>query len=344
VVDPLELFDQRDFLEAIPDGILLVDAGGTIRWGNSAAAEVFGWPIDELVGQPVEILIPGELRADHVGHRTAYMRAPTRRLIGEPNRFQALHRDGTSFVAQILLAPVARGEETYVIVAARDMSDWLAHEHGLAVAQRRVALAEDRDRIGRNLHDTVIQELFGLGMSMQSWISSVDDATVRERLGEAITTIDQIIREIRATIFGLHEAVPGEPTFTSALHDLVNSAHATLGFTPRLVVEPPDVEPPAVVAEHLLPTVREALANVAKHARAGSVVVHLRIDDGRVRLTVTDDGVGIPAARRRAGGLDNLARRAAILGGRLTVQAHAGGGTELCWEVPFVEGGEQHDQ
>jgi PAS domain S-box-containing protein len=344
VVDPLQLFDHRDFCEAIPDGILLVDAAGTIVWANGAAGDVFGWPVDELVGQAVEVLIPSELRVGHVRHRSIYMSAPQQRLYGEPNRFQALHRDGTPFVTQIALNPLRAGDDVYVIVAVRDMSDWLAHEHGLAVAERRIALAEERERIARNLHDTVIQELFGLGMGMQSWIATVDAGPARQCLTDAINSIDAIIREIRATIFGLREPTTGDPTFRAALDDLVEAARSTLGFAPVLVVEPPDAEPPPVVAEHLLPTVREALSNVMKHARASSLDVRVQIDDDAVRLTVADDGIGMPAARRHVGGLDNLARRAAILGGRLTVSPREGGGTVLLWEVPVVAGDDHHGQ
>ncbi|PWJ05120.1 histidine kinase, partial [Streptomyces sp. NWU49] len=110
-----------------------------------------------------------------------------------------------------------------------------------------------------------------------------------------------------------------------------------LGFAPGVRMEGLlDTHVPKETADHLVAVLSEALANVARHARAGRVEVVLETDGRQVRLTVSDDGVGVPAGGRRSG-LRNMAERAEQLGGGLDVTGAAGRGTTLVWHVPVGE-------
>lgn len=214
----------------------------------------------------------------------------------------------------------------------------------LAEAQReqeRLAVFEDRDRIARDLHDLVIQRLFATGMSLQGImrLAEVPEPAV-DRVNRAVDELDETIREIRQTIFALHEPVEGPSTGTRgrALREIRQSA-ALLGFEPAIrFVGPIDAMMLPTTEEHLIAAMREALTNAAKHAHASQVDVVISLESGDVVLTVTDDGVGFnPESAHRSSGLANLGARAQDLGGTSTlVRVSDDGGSRLVWRVPIT--------
>ncbi|MEU5383005.1 GAF domain-containing sensor histidine kinase [Kitasatospora cineracea] len=211
----------------------------------------------------------------------------------------------------------------------------------LELAERRrdaeqLAVLEDRDRIARDLHDLAIQRLFATGMTLQSASRFIDHPGASDRVLRAVGDLDETIKIIRSTIFGLRvrEAGAGQGLRARAVH-VVEEAQAALGFAPRLSMEGLlDTDVPPAVADHLVAVLGEALSNAARHAKAGRVEVALQAAGGHVALTVQDDGVGIPAQGRRSG-LRNLDERARALGGTLAVTNPPTGGTVLNWTVPL---------
>ncbi|MFD5562914.1 sensor histidine kinase [Kitasatospora griseola] len=211
----------------------------------------------------------------------------------------------------------------------------------LELAERRrdaeqLAVLEDRDRIARDLHDLAIQRLFATGMTLQSASRFIDHPGASDRVLRAVGDLDETIKIIRSTIFGLRvrEAGVGQGLRARAVH-VVEEAHSALGFAPRLSMEGLlDTDVPPAVADHLVAVLGEALSNAARHAKAGRVEVALQATGSQVVLTVQDDGVGIPAQGRRSG-LRNLEERARSLGGTLTVTAPPNGGTTLNWTAPL---------
>ncbi|MEI6363014.1 MAG: GAF domain-containing protein [Actinomycetes bacterium] len=213
----------------------------------------------------------------------------------------------------------------------------------LANARReheRLAVYEDRDRIARDLHDLVIQRLFATGMMLQglSRIENVPSAA-SDRVSRAVDELDETIKEIRQTIFALHEPVDGPTTSARGrvLRETSQSA-ALLGFEPAVrFVGPVDSMLTTEATDHLIAALREALTNAAKHAEAKRVDVVVQIDSGDVVLVVTDDGVGISEdGPGRRSGVANIAARAQVLGGWCRLERVAdSGGTRLTWCVPF---------
>jgi signal transduction histidine kinase len=202
-------------------------------------------------------------------------------------------------------------------------------------AAEQVALLEDRDRIARDLHDLAIQRLFATGMTLQSALRFVDHPEATERLLRAVDDLDETIKIIRSTIFGLRarEADRKRQGLRSRAAASVESAARTLGFTPSLRTEGLlDTDVPPAVAEDAVAVLAEALSNVARHARATSVEVALTVAAGTLTLTVLDDGVGIPPDTHRSG-LRNLRERAERLGGEFTAGPGPRGGTRLVWRV-----------
>jgi signal transduction histidine kinase len=208
---------------------------------------------------------------------------------------------------------------------------------GLTAAQTqheraRLDLLEDRDRIARDMHDHVIQRLFATGLSLQSAGRLVSEPVARERIENAVDEVDAVIKDIRHTIFGLHRQADSR-SLAAEVTALCEHAVVTLGFPPSLTVHGSLAEVPENVAADLLAVVREALSNVARHARARSATVVVE-SGAQLRVVVRDDGQGVHDGVTRSG-LDNLARRAERRGGGFAVARVPDGGTELTWSVPL---------
>ncbi|WP_436841736.1 GAF domain-containing protein [Streptomyces cyaneofuscatus] len=209
----------------------------------------------------------------------------------------------------------------------------------LAVRRRdaeHVALLEDRDRIARDLHDLAIQRLFATGMTLQSTARLIEHTGAAERVARAVDDLDETIKIIRSTIFGLRARDDGPASSLRARASrAVGDAVTSLGFPPRLSMEGLlDTDVPLDVAEHVVAALGELLSNAARHAHAGRVEVSLKATADEVILTVSDDGRGIPEQSRRSG-LDNLAERARQAGGALELSTPDGGGSRLVWRAPL---------
>ncbi len=280
---------------------------------------------------------------------------------GEPSTCVDLARDATPYAAEGFGPAVAvplgieSGEtpgsvKGVLLLARRSGAPALTREEtsplggfagqaalALELAERRrdaeqLALLEDRDRIARDLHDLAIQRLFATGMTLQGASRTIEEPAAAERVLRAVGDLDETIKIIRSTIFGLRAAEQeAGPGLRSRVVRAVEESAAVLGFPPRLSMEGLlDTDVPADVAQHVLAALGEALSNAARHAKAGRVEVALQAAAGRVVLTVSDDGVGIPEDGRRSG-LENLAARARKLGGSLELGRPEGGGSTLVW-------------
>ncbi|WP_407840669.1 GAF domain-containing protein [Streptomyces sp. DSM 116496] len=215
----------------------------------------------------------------------------------------------------------------------------------LELADRRrdteqMSLLEDHDRIARDLHDLAIQRLFATGMTLQSAQRFIDHPQASERIARAVDDLDATIKIIRSTIFGLreHETPGAASKLRSRAVKALDEAAAALGFAPALRMEGLiDTDVPSAVADEVIAVVGEALTNVARHAGATRVEVSIVAADGKLTITVTDNGVGLPAGGRRSG-LRNLAERAERLSGQMEIAAPGNGerGTSLEWQVPLV--------
>jgi signal transduction histidine kinase len=215
----------------------------------------------------------------------------------------------------------------------------LAHERAQSDLQR-LSLIEDRERIGRDLHDTVIQRLFATGLSLQATVRRVDgDPELASRLNRAVDEIDATVREIRSTIFALQSQASSEPRgVRSEVLTVVDELAGVLPRAPRVRFEGAiDSLVGPEVAEQVPPVVREALTNVAKHAHAQDVELELAVDVHELRVRISDDGRGMPEAVSGGFGLGNLRRRAARLGGGVTIGPRPDGtGTLVEWRAPLI--------
>ncbi|MFC8076997.1 GAF domain-containing sensor histidine kinase [Streptomyces sp. NPDC057307] len=266
-----------------------------------------------------------------------------------PSMLLPLHSDGR--VLGVLATPRAIGARPFT-ESERSLAIQFASQAALALmmaeAQRdreRLAVFEDRDRIARDLHDLVIQRLYAAGMMLETAQRQSDVPEVRAGVGKAVDELDVTIQEIRTAIFALQQGPAEAPSGlrTRVLRE-INMAAVPLGFKPtHRFVGPVDSAVGELTGKNLIAALREALSNTFRHARASRIEVtvdaNAELPDGTpaVRLSVADDGVGIPEGGRRSG-LRNLRRRAESLGGSSEVApglAEAGGGTTVIWQAPL---------
>jgi signal transduction histidine kinase len=249
-----------------------------------------------------------------------------------------------------LVTPRARGQRPFSRTE-RALAVRFAAQAALALmmaeAQRdreRLAVYEDRDRIARDLHDLVVQRLFATGMLLEHAQRRSAAPEVRDGIGRAVGELDVTIQEIRSAIFALRQPAEEEPGLRVRVLREIATAAVPLGFTPSCrFAGPVDSAVGDLTGKNLVAALREALSNAFRHARASRIDVvvdaTVTLPGGRpgVRLTVADDGVGIPEGGRRSG-LANLRRRAECLGGS---SRHGpgigadGGGAALVWEAPY---------
>ncbi|WP_274560483.1 GAF domain-containing protein [Streptomyces spiramyceticus] len=266
-----------------------------------------------------------------------------------PSMLLPLHSGGR--VLGALATPRARGAKLFT-EAERTLATQFASQAALALmmaeAQRdreRLAVYEDRDRIARDLHDLVIQRLFATGMMLESAQRRSVVPEVRSGVGKAVDELDVTIQEIRTAIFALQQGPAEAPSGlrTRVLRE-INMAAVPLGFKPaHRFVGPVDALVGELTGKNLIAALRETLSNAFRHAQASRIEVVVdataELADGRhgVRLSVADDGVGIPEGGRRSG-LRNLKRRAESLGGTSECGPGIGpdgGGTTVVWEAPL---------
>src|SRR5204863_8216475 len=219
---------------------------------------------------------------------------------------QGRRRNGEQFPVEIGLSPVQADGRTHVIAVVRDVAERRAAADELARAHQELALVDDRERIARDLHDTVIQRLFAVGLSLQGALARAVTDPALERMHQAIDDIDETIRDIRSAIFALHTRRPGGARLRDDIIAVVSEAARPLGFEPTVAFDGPiDSAASDAMQEHLVATLREALSNVAKHARATRVAVDVSVHDNSLALLVVDDGVGLGDRDGSGNGLAN---------------------------------------
>jgi PAS domain S-box-containing protein len=324
----------RALVEAAPDGILLVDETNRVAFANHQAHALFGYEHDDLLGRSVDELLPERLRAVHGTHVDRYRAEPRRRSMGTGLLLHGRRADGSEVPVEISLSPLPGDGGLRVVVVVRDVTERLEVEARLQRAEQHLRISEDRDRIARDLHDVVIQKLFAAGMTVQSVAARSNDAEQSGRLQQVVDDLDDTIREIRSVIFSLQSDARDQSGLRADVLRVVDEERAALGCEPRIRFDGPVDATSQTVAAELVPALREALSNVARHARASSVEVDVAHRAGAVTLRVVVDGIGLSARSTGGNGLRNLADRAAKLGGRCLVSAGAEGGTVLEWQVP----------
>jgi len=327
--------EVREALDATRDAVLVLDADTLqFTYANQGATEQVGYRVDELLEMTMLHITP-----EFTERQLRQLLEPLARGEQDSLTFTTVHRhrDGTDIPVEILMQAI-RGDDgvpTRYVKIVRDVRERIETEERLRTAEQHLRVVEDRERIARDLHDIVIQKLFAAGMTIQSVSARTADAEHGRRLATVVDDLDDTIREIRSVIFSLQGDARDTGGVRAEVLRITDDEREALGFEPRIRFDGAVDAIDDRIAQELLPTLREALSNVAKHAGASSV--EIVVDHGeQVTLRVVDNGRGMPAALTSGNGIRNLTDRATKLGGTCRISSQPDGGTVLEWRVPAV--------
>lgn len=211
---------------------------------------------------------------------------------------------------------------------------------------RRAALLEERERIARDLHDSIIQDLFAVGLSIQASVNQLDSpqaqaetqTRVKETLDNAVEKLDETISGLRRFIFDLRPPVWARPSLRQEVADLVGQLSAPYEAQVNLDVTCPADSIPVDVSEQVLATVKEALSNALRHSGSGEIDIRISCSQSQVEVSLADYGAGFdPEAVSQGMGLANMAERVTTAGGSFQIDTEPGAGTVVRSTFPLGE-------
>ncbi len=234
-------------------------------------------------------------------------------------------------------APSFTDDDEAIVEAFAQQASMVLEHARLRDELQQLAVLRDRERIARDLHDGVIQALFGVGMVLHGAEHDGDAQLIQARVGDAMTEIDRIIVDVRNYIYQLRPTLLDHASLLDALRRLTGDVEQRYGVVSTVECDASSAALLQPVAVDVLQMVREALGNVARHAHALSCRVRVRAGDEAVHITVEDDGVGFdPGTVREGQGLRNLSDRAGALRGSLRIDSAVRAGTTVEIALPLL--------
>src|SRR5437588_676790 len=295
--------------------------------------------------------IPVDIALSPMSGDSELVVAAVRDASESPAHLPLIHRAG---FGPLMIGPLAAGDHSHgvlsigrhtggppfgpqdlAVASAFASQAVVALEFGRARDElQRLAILGDRERIGRELHDGVIQSLFAVGMNLQAVAISASPE-LQARLERAVTEIDAAIRDLRNYIFGLRPGLLADRQLSQVMATLADQLESESGLAVAVVLDPNLAAVLTPRAGDVVQLLREALSNVARHSGAETCRITLRREANEAVLVVDDDGHGFNPASVEAGqGLDNMRARADAIGGSLEVETAAERGTTLTFRFP----------
>jgi PAS domain S-box-containing protein len=325
----------RYLVQASPDAIWRADADGAFTFWSATADALFGRPPEELVGTHWSSIVAEESLATATDGWAQLRTDPDLVLRLE---FRLLRADGTTFRTETSAVPIFEdGRFAGAHGAVRDLSERDRLEHELLRQAGELAAAEERAHLARELHDSVTQALFSMGLVIRSIevLMGEDPPRARERLRTLADLQRDALAEIRSLIFELRPGSLAEDGLVRALRTHVAAVEGRIGLPVVLEADEDLGRFPLPVEDALYRIAQEALHNTVKHASARSVRIEVRRTAEGARLVVEDDGVGFDADAVAEGhlGLAGMRVRAERVGGSLAVEPRRRG-TRVVVTVP----------
>jgi two-component system, sensor histidine kinase len=292
----------RSVLDSLPDAMVIIDSGGRILFANHQVSEMFGHSNAELVGGPVEVLLPERFRQRHVGHRSGYTSNVRVRPMGAGLELFAVRKDGTEFPVEISLSPIPQGDAVLVAAAIRDVTERRRGELALKEARREAEHANlAKSRFLATASHDLRQPLQTLGLLNGALRRMITDTECRDVLEQQDQAVDAMSRLLNA-LLDISKLESGAiklelndfeiaPLFEEMRREFAGIA-ASKGL--RFSIDSPHElahSDPALIGQVL----RNLVSNAIKYTPTGSVELRCVRENAGVRIEVRDTGVGIAA-------------------------------------------------
>ncbi len=325
----------RHLVDNSPDIVWSVDTDGRFTFLSDSLESRTGWKPEQLLGQRFTVL-SGATTIDAAAQAWKMLRA-------EPNREQRVRLDlplPDGRIAQTevaLTGTLVDGKFAGAHGSVRDISERERLEGDLRSQAAELAASGERAHLARELHDSVTQALFSMGLTLRSLELLLDSDTTaaRGKLGELRELQKDALAEMRTLIFELRPSSLESDGLVQALRTHATAVQRRTGLV--IVVDAEPIDRLTLTAEEALYRIgQEALHNVVKHANAANTTIRIVRDGDHVRLSVSDDGVGFDPASVPRGhlGLIGMRQRVDLVGGELMVESIAGNGTTIAASVP----------
>jgi len=334
----------RGVFVSTADGLLVFDMDGSVVEANPAVAEMHGYPLDEMIGMDVRLLIADAHKHQFDDFMQELRAAGTVSLDSVDVR-----KDGTPFPIEVRGRRFVHEGQPAVLVMVRDVTERERAMQQQAQLSRKILVAqeEERSRVSRDLHDGLGQLLTALRLEVD-WLSKrTDEGDVQVSFGEATALIERAVGELRGICRGLRPPLLDDLGLEPAVEQLVEAFEERASVPVDLKLElGEDLDVPGEVALCIYRVLQESLTNIRRHARARLVHVSLQLGEGGLDLAVSDNGRGfdiesIPASP--GFGLTGMQERAKLVNGSLEVRSEVGEGTHIELHVPRGRAGHQEE-
>ena len=346
LVEDLRVRNEERFaslLESAPDAVVITDSDGKIMLVNAQTEELFGYRRKELLGHPVELLLPNSARDRHVEHRVDYLADPRTRPMGVGLELAGKRKDGSEFPVDISLSAIETSDGVRLLTAfVRDITERLAATAlQRSLSERRAVLEhlvsageEERQRIAADIHDDSIQAMTAAGVRLQLLRREIDDPEQIALLADLQATIELSISRLRHLLFELRPPALDREGLVAALRMYLDESRDKAVTAYRLTDELRR-QPGEEARMTLYRVAQEALTNVRKHAYAKGADILVGERDSGFVVRIADDGVGFEPDRTVVPGHLGLAamrERIELAGGTIRIDSAPGTGTIVeCW-------------
>jgi len=350
IADALERSEQtfRAISNAAVNAIIVMNNDGNISYWNPAAEKIFGYTSEEAIGKELHLfLAPRKYHDDYIRGFGRFKQTGEGPAVGVHSELSALRKDGTEFPIEVSTSSALIGGKWHAVGIVRDITERKraedelkkSHDNLRALSLRITEVQEEeRRKLTRELHDQVGQPLTALSINLDyllEHLSKESETSIVASLYDSKALVKKIMKLIRNIMAYLRPRILDDYGLAAAIHWFSDRFSQRTKIPVVFKAEEIKQRLPHDIETNLFRIVQESLTNISKHANAGKATITLEDSEGKVKLSIADNGVGFdPVSTDRKGlGLIGIRERVEALGGTLRVKSSPGKGTRVIVEV-----------